>query len=139
MVAPQKYKPLAGFVTAWLNIFAYLFTLASATIFPAQLIATLAQARYPGYTAERWQIWTIYVALLIIATVVVVFRSSVIPPLQTAFFWVSLLAFSTLTITLLAASPSKQSVETVVLTWTNTSGWTPGLGFMLALGQGMWL
>jgi choline transport protein len=139
MVSPPSYRAAAAFVTAWLNILAYLFTLSSATIYPAQLIATVAQVYNPGYVAERWHIYLIYLLIMILSGIVVIFWSSIMPKLQSFYFFVSVLAVFAISIALLAASPTKQSAQTVLLDWTNMSGWSTGMGFMLAMGQGMWL
>lgn len=139
MVAPARLRPTAAFVTGWLNIFAYLFTTSSGAIFPAQLIATVAEIYNPGYTAERWHIWLIYVALLILSTLIVVFRASLMPKIQFVFFCASVLAVAIISILLLAMSPVKQPAKKVLVDWNNTSGWSPGLGFMLVMGQAMWL
>jgi choline transport protein len=139
MLAPERYRASAAFITAWFNIFAYLFTLASATIFPAQVIAQLAHIYNPEYTPERWHIWLIYVAILVVSTAVVTLKSSFMPRLQSIFFYASLLAVICISVILMAKGASGERAREVMTTWSNNSGWNDGLAYMLAMGQGMWL
>ena len=139
MLAPKKYRAPAAFVTAWFNIFAYLFTTASAAIFPAQLIAQIASIYNHGYTPERWQIWLIYVAILVFSTAVVILKSSFMPKLQSSYFYASLTCVVAISITLFATGASAGQAKEVMTTWSNTSGWNTGFAYMLATGQGMWL
>ncbi|KAI5460612.1 amino acid/polyamine transporter I [Mariannaea sp. PMI_226] len=139
MLAPERYRGPAAFVTAWFNIFAYLFTTASAAIFPAQLIAQLASIYNQSYIPERWHIWLIYVAILVFSTAIVILRSSFMPKLQSIYFCASLLAVVTISITLFATGADASRAREVMTTWSNTSGWNTGFAYMLAMGQGMWL
>lgn len=139
MVAGPKYQRSASFVVAWLTILAWLFITASSTIYPAQLTAQLAQIWYPSYTPERWQIWLIYAALLIGGTCVVIFGHSIMPKLEQIFCYLSMGAFVAFVVALLSASPSKQSGKTVFTEWENVSGWNDGFGFMLDIGQALWM
>ncbi|KAJ5634030.1 hypothetical protein N7528_001872 [Penicillium herquei] len=137
MVASEKYRQAAAFTVAWLNVLAWLFGTCSAVIYPAQLTMQLAQVYNPSYTPEKWQIWLLYVALLIIGTIVVIYGHAFIARVEIMLCCSSLLAFFVWIITLLAASKTKASAWSVFAKWENTSGWPNGFSFMLDVGQGM--
>lgn len=139
MVARPNYQKVAAYVTAWCTIFEWLFVVCSTTIFPAQLTAQLASIWFPSYTTERWQIYLIYVLLLVLGAAMVILCHGVMPKIEVFFCWSSLLAFLTFMITLVAASDSKQRASTVFAEWQNSSGWSDGFAFMLDVGQGMWM
>ncbi|KAJ5729203.1 amino acid transporter [Penicillium malachiteum] len=127
MIAGEKYRQAAAFTVAWLNVLAWLFGSCSSVIYPAQLTMQLAQVYNPSYTPERWQIWLLYVALLLIGMVVVIYGHAFIARVEIMLCCSSLLA----------ASKTKASAWSVFAKWENTSGWPNGFSFMLDVGQGM--
>lgn len=137
MIANEKYRNAAAFTVAWINIFSYVFGCCAATIYPAQLTMQVAQVYNPDFTPERWQIWLIYVALLVGGTVVVIYGHAFIARVEVFLCWSSLLAFATWVITLLAASEAKASAKHVFTQWENTCGWPDGFSFFLDIGQGL--
>lgn len=139
MVAPVHYRAIAAFFVGWMNAFAWLFTVASVTIYPAQLTGLIAEIYSSSYKSEAWHIYLIYVAFLVVSTAIVVYWSDLIPRIETILFYTSLLAAASYVITFLAASDKTQSAKTVITEWTGSSGWSPGLSFMLDMGQGMWM
>ena len=126
-------------MTAWFNIIAYLIVCASATIIPAQVIAGLIEIYYPNYVVHQWLVWIIYAVMITLSTAIVTLGASLVPKTQSTFFWASLLGIGVMSITVLAASSTKQSAESVFTTWDNVSGWTPGFGFLISTSQSMWL
>ncbi|KAJ5724811.1 hypothetical protein N7493_006539 [Penicillium malachiteum] len=139
MVANPRYKNLAAFSVAWFAILEWLFVVCSTTIYPAQLTAEIAFLWHPEYDCTRWQIYLIYVALLLLGTCMIIFCHRWMPRIETLFCWSSLLAFGTFVLTLAAASPTKQPASTVFAGWKNSSGWSDGMSFLLDVGQGMWI
>ena len=139
MVTHPKYRAGAAFVTAWFNIMAYLIVCASATIIPAQVIGGLIEIYYPDYIVHSWLVWIIYAIMIIVSTAIVTLGAALVPKTQSAFFWASLLGIIAMSITVLAASPTKQSAETVFVDWETVSRWTPGFSFLISTSQSMWL
>ena len=128
-----------AFVTAWFNIMAYLVIVTSGSIIPAQVIGGLIQIYHPTFAMQRWQVWTIYAALLLVSTIAVTLGPSLVPRTQSVFFWASVLGILVMSITVLAVGPTKNSAHLVFAEWDNPSGWSPGLAFMLSTGQSMWV
>ena len=91
----------------------------------------------PDFAATQWQIYLIYVALTIIATILLTLFNSHLPRAEIACFWMTCLGFIVSTTTVLARSDNKQSARTVFATWSNNSGWPDGAAFMIGVGQGM--
>lgn len=139
MVSSAKNRGTAAFYVGWMNALAWLFTTASVTIYPAQLTALIAEIYSSSYESERWHIYLIYVAFLIVSTAIVIFWSDLIPKIETILFYTSLLAAATYIITFLAAGPTHQSAKTVFTEWVGSSGWNTGFAALLDIGQGMWM
>lgn len=139
MVSPVKTRSGIAFITGWLSLLAYLFTTASGCLFMSESTIGLAEIYHATYVAERWHTWVVYVGYVGIATVIVTALPSLIPKTQSIFFWASLLGVTVITVTCLAASPSKQSGKAVLASYQNDqSGWPSGISFMLVVGQSMW-
>ncbi|CAG9993028.1 unnamed protein product [Clonostachys byssicola] len=139
MVSPPRLRRPIAFTTGWLSIFAYLFTISSASLFVVQTLFQLVTTQMGDFEPERWQTWLVYTGLLVFATATVSLFPKALPKLQTAMFWFSVLALGVISITLLAISPTKQPASMVFTKWTNQSGWSDGFSFILSIGQCMWL
>ena len=138
MISRLEYRAPLAFVTAWLNILAYLFATSSGSIFIAESVTGLAEVLEPQYVAQRWHVWLVYAAVNFSTTLIVTIAPSILSKTQSVFFWISLLGVLVITVTLLATSTTKQTADVVFITYETSSGWSSGLSFMLAVGQSMW-
>ncbi|KAJ5630181.1 hypothetical protein N7528_003838, partial [Penicillium herquei] len=121
MVAQLEHRALLAFVTGWLNILAYLFATSSGSIFIAESVTGLAEALYPQYVAQTWQVWLVYAAVNFTVTLIITIAPSILPKTQSLFFWTSVLGVLVITVTLFAASPTKQTAEAVFVAYENSS------------------
>lgn len=138
MVSGPRYRALAAYIIGWLSVLSWLFASCSLFIYTAKFFLSLATFYNPGYTATQWQEWLIYVALIIICTLMLCLLPQLVYLWNSLIFWVSVLGFLISVIALLAASDIKQSSSVVFLEWVNQTGWDNGVAFLLAVGQGMY-
>ncbi|KPI43975.1 Choline transport protein [Cyphellophora attinorum] len=138
MVAPIRYRALIAFSTGWLSIFAWLFTIASACIYCAQICVNMATLFHPQYIPEQWHVYLVYVAFVAACTLITVFLSRQIPLLETISFFASITGVVVFFVVVLAVSPTKQPASAVFVRWDNQTGWGDGTAFFLAVGQAMY-
>ncbi|KAF5615594.1 choline transporter [Fusarium tjaetaba] len=135
MVSSAKSRAIAAFITGWLSTLAWCLTTTSAAIYCAEIALALASLFHPSYVPTQWQTYLIYLLLLILAGLLVCFASRLLPSLEKFFFWCSLLAFVVMFVTMLVASGKKQSAEVVFARYSNETGWSDGMSFIIAVGS----
>ncbi|QKX64666.1 uncharacterized protein TRUGW13939_11842 [Talaromyces rugulosus] len=138
MVSSTGTRAFAAFITGWLSTLAWCLTTTSAAIYCAEVAQALASLFHPDYTPLQWQTYLIYLLLLILAGAFVCYAPKLLPTLEKGFFWCSLLAFLVSIITMLAASGPKQSAQVVFVKYSNQTGWSDGMSFVLAVGACMY-
>ncbi|KAF2496531.1 putative amino acid permease [Lophium mytilinum] len=138
MVSSEKHRAVAAFIMGWLSVIAWCLTTASASIFCAQMIGNLATFFNPTYVATQWQVYLVYVLVMILSTAIVCFLPRAIPKGEIAFFICNITAFCVFFITCLAVSHGRQSSRVVFTEYVNQTGWSNGMAFMLGVGQAMY-
>lgn len=103
----------------------------------AILVISTAAYFHPEFDAQRYQVYLLSVFLTIVSTLIVCLLPKTLGIIEKVCFWVSVLGAVVVTITMLAASGSKQSARTVFVEYKNQSGWDDGLSFLLAVGSAM--
>jgi choline transport protein len=103
------------------------------------MVAALAALYHENYVSAQWQIYLIYVAIIILCTAIVALLPRAIPALEKGLFFGSLAAFTVFFITVLATSKNKSSASRVFADWNNQTGWNDGFGFILACGTAMYV
>lgn len=139
MVAPEKYRTFAAFTAGWFNILAYILSLTSAASFNGTNIMGIVSIYYPEFQSQRYQAWLIACSTVVLSGTLATIFPKAVPRTQTFFFWGSIGGMISFAVALLAKSPVKATSESIFVTWTNVSGWTDGLAFMLAVGQSRWM
>lgn len=92
----------------------------------------------PDYTIQRWQIYLMFVLIMLLCIAIVVGLPTLLPKGEIMFFLASLIGFLFFFISVLATSSPKQTAATVFTTFTNLSGWNDGTAFMLGVGSAMY-
>lgn len=110
---------------------------ATAGLLGSQLIVGIIALYNPGYEAQPWQQFLIYLGYTLVAALVNAFGNSALPYInKTAISW-SIAGFVIISITVLAcASPDYNSAEFVFGNFLNETGWPDGLAWLLGLLQG---
>lgn len=105
---------------------------------PAEIVLSLASFFHTDYAPTQWQTYLVYLLFLIFGTLFVCCAPRLLPTTEKFFFWCSLLGFLVSFITMLAASGSKQSGQVVFVKYTNQTGWSDGMSFVIAVGSCMY-
>lgn len=106
--------------------------------YTAEIVLALASLFHSDYVPTQWQTYLVYLFLVIIGVLFVCFFPKLLPVMEKVFFWCSILGFVVSFITMLALSPSKQSGQTVFVTYSNQTGWSDGMSFIIAVGSCMY-
>lgn len=126
-----------SYVTGWINVSGWVALSATGGLLASTFIMDMILLLNPGYKAEPWHQFLLYVVITLIALVINAFLTRILPYLtKAAFFW-SITGFVVISITVLAtASPTYQPASWVYGEFINTSGWPDGVAWMLGLLQG---
>jgi choline transport protein len=139
MVAAPKNRAALAFTCGWLSVLAWYMTTSSNFSFCAQILLNVASFLHPEYQPTQWQVYLLYVVLVVIAVFIVTCMPRQIPLMEQLFFWMSISAFIATAVAMLARSPQKQSVSVVFVDWTNQTGWSDGTAFLLSAGSCMYM
>lgn len=74
---------------------------------------------------------------MVVCTFAVTVFPKVVPKMQSAFFWASVLGLAVIFIAILVWSPTKQPAKKVFAEWDNVAGWNDGITFMLDIDNVM--
>ncbi|KAG7416249.1 Choline transport protein [Fusarium oxysporum f. sp. rapae] len=110
----------AGFVTT----FGWITVTGSAPFLAGTMIQGLLVLNYPEtYIYERWHGTLIYWAVLVVAVVVCIFCSHILPLVEKISMTLHIALFFVILIVMCALSPTKHSASYVFTTFENNSGW----------------
>jgi choline transport protein len=103
------------------------------------MIAQLAAIYHHDYSPTSWQIYLIYIAVLVLCALVICLMPKQLPAVEKGLFFASITAIVVFFITVLATSKKSQTATTVFVDYKNQSGWPDGLSFLLSSGTAMYL
>lgn len=126
-----------SWVTGWINVSGWIALTATGGLLGSQLILGVVSLYNPDYEAQRWQQFLLYIGYTLVALLVNVFLTRLLPLItQAAFYW-SVAGFVIISITVLAtASPTYQPASFVYGAFINEVGWPDGVAWLLGLLQG---
>lgn len=118
----------------WLTNAGWFFITSASVLYPAQLTMSLVEATHPGFIAQPWQTYLLYVAFAL------AFLTLNMPRIFKVLNWTLIGACFTINFTalylligLLVRVQTKQSAQFVFLDYVNVSGWSDGSVFFIAL------
>jgi len=136
ITAGPKYGRVNGFFTGWLNLFGWLFDLASIASIPANIVLQMYAVFHPDYIFEEWHV---YVALLIITwacTAFVIFGNKLMPATQSVGLFLVIVG-GLVTIIVVVAMPKTHASHSFVWSkFVNTTGWSNGVAFLTSVLNG---
>ncbi|KAK0382815.1 hypothetical protein NLU13_9910 [Sarocladium strictum] len=126
-----------SYATGWINVSGWVALSATGGLLGSTFIINIISLCDRSYDAKPWHQFLIYIAFSLIALVINVFGTRLLPAFtKSAFIW-SLVGFVVISITILAcASPDYQSGDFVYGNFINETGWPDGLAWLLGLLQG---
>ncbi|KII91586.1 hypothetical protein PLICRDRAFT_513514 [Plicaturopsis crispa FD-325 SS-3] len=125
-------KPILGFCTGWIYSIAMVFTATSGNLSTALYIASLAEVG-TGRTVTRPEIAAIAWAVNISSGILNTVGTKAIGKMSTFYVWWTVGGTVVLVVTLLAASPEKNTAKFVFTDYENFTGWS-NRGFVVLLG-----
>ena len=137
VMSPRSLKRGLSWVTGWINLSGWVALVATNSVIESQFILYIARLEHPSYEPQRWHQFLIYIAVTIIALLINVFGSKLLPLInQFALAW-SMAGFVIISIVVLAcAAPNYATAEFVFTDFANSTGWPDGLAWLLGLLQG---
>ncbi|KAJ9143518.1 Amino acid/polyamine transporter I [Pleurostoma richardsiae] len=133
-LAPPKWKITVGWYSSWILLTMNLLSSISAIFAGAFSLQALIMISIDGYSAERWQTYLIFIAIISISLCVNVFIPRALHYLSLVGTAVHVLGFFTLIVTLLATTKEKNSAKVVFGTVTDYTGYnSAGVAFMVGM------
>lgn len=137
IISWKKTSRGISWVTGWINVSGWVALSATGGLLGSQLIIGVISLFNENYEPQRWQQFLIYIGYTVVALLINIFMTRLLPLInQAAFYW-SIAGFVIISITVLAcASPNYQSGQFVYGSFLNEVGWPDGLAWLLGLLQG---
>ena len=126
-----------SWVTGWINVSGWVALSATGGLLGSQLIVGVISFFHESYVPQRWHQFLIYIAYTVIALLINVFLTRLLPLFNQTAFWWSITGFVVISITVLScASPRYQGASFVYSGFINEVGWPDGVAWLLGLLQG---
>lgn len=103
------------------------------------MFALIASVYHPSYTPTSWQVYLIYIIVLVFCAAIICLLPRKLPGIEQWLFFASITAIIVFFITVLSTSTTKQAAATVFSNYVNQSGWDNGTSFMLSSGTAMYI
>ncbi|KAF2810824.1 uncharacterized protein BDZ99DRAFT_487622 [Mytilinidion resinicola] len=129
--------PHAGGQFHWMTKFTPELTCAKAMLTVPLMVIGMISIRYADIVIDRWMVFVGYQCTNIFCCIFNCVER-VLPKIALANLVVAVAATITIFISVLAASPTKQSAEFVFVTYENISGWSDGSAFLTGLLAANW-
>ncbi|KAJ9626842.1 hypothetical protein H2204_009858 [Knufia peltigerae] len=139
VLASEAHRKFLSFVVGWSNLIAWWFIISSAALFLASFVVGMAILTHPDYVAKAWQVWLVYVAIIVVATIIVIGGNDIMSFLTSMSLYWSLGCFFICFITAVAmhAGEPYRNASFVFGNFSNESGWSSSgtafvVGWMLS-------
>ncbi|KAJ5397165.1 hypothetical protein N7509_005278 [Penicillium cosmopolitanum] len=137
VISPTKWMPLLSWITGWVNCAGWVALTATGGLLGSQLVVGVIALMNPGYEAERWHQFLIYIGYNIAGFCINALANSLLPYFNKAAFTWSLGGFTIICITVLScSSPDFNNADFVFRKFINETGWPDGIAWLLGLLQG---
>ncbi|KAJ3530688.1 hypothetical protein NM208_g9215 [Fusarium decemcellulare] len=135
MTSTEKWRKILSFSAGWINIAGWLTLVTTEGFFAAQFISGASVVASNGrYVAEAWKTYLIFMAILTFSTVSMITCNRILGTWNNMALYWSILSVVVVSIVLLTTS-DKTEPEFVFTTFTNETGWTDGVAWLLGLLQ----
>ncbi|KKY18075.1 putative amino acid transporter [Phaeomoniella chlamydospora] len=132
-LAPENHKLFISWLTGWISIGGQLVLTASAAFAGGLQFQALITLNYPdSYIPTRWQGMLFYWLVILYAAVINIWGSKALPHSNNAAGVLHIAGFVALVIVFGVMAP-KHSASYVFTEFSNTSGWTDGVSWLVGL------
>ncbi|KAH8693796.1 amino acid/polyamine transporter I [Talaromyces proteolyticus] len=138
IVAAPKYKRYAAFVTGWMSIFGWWLGTCSGLSLVSTAILGLGSFLHPEYVVTQWQVYLVYILLIVVTVIPLFVCPRWLPTLSTVALGLTVTGFITWFIVILSIRHHSNSVEIITRETQGTSGWNPGTAWTLGIINSMY-
>ncbi|KAF2491701.1 amino acid transporter [Lophium mytilinum] len=136
-LTPERYRRPLSYLVAFLSWAGAVVTCASAMLTVPLMVIGMISMNYPDIVIDRWMVFVGYQCTNIFCAIFNCVER-VLPKIALANLVVAVAATITIFISVLVASPTKQSAEFVFVAYENSSGWSDGIAFLTGLLAANW-
>ncbi|GJN89992.1 hypothetical protein Rhopal_002981-T1 [Rhodotorula paludigena] len=124
ILSPPEWAPLISWVVGWFAWAGWTALTATTGSLAGELLIGMWALAHPGFEEQPYQIFVIFTGFIVIATLINIYASRLLPYVNSsAIIWSLTGAATIIIVTLACASPDYQSGNYVFRTYTNTTGW----------------
>ncbi|VUC25521.1 unnamed protein product [Clonostachys rosea] len=125
VLSPPSYAPLISYTTAAVTVIGTWLGAASTSNFISGMILSIVQFIHPEYVVYSWHKYLLYVGVIILASLLNIVGSQILPVFNKCIFAFSLATYFVTMITMLVCSyPNYNSFEWVFKDTAISTGWT---------------
>ncbi|CAG8047160.1 unnamed protein product [Penicillium salamii] len=136
IVAPDRWKNITAFIVGAINVVAWWINTASGTIYTAISAFGICQFMLPDFVGTQWQVYLCYLLLIFLTLLPLFFiPQRQIESFTKASMFLSILGFVLVVIVCLVMGRGHYRPSNLV-EYQSTSGWSPGPGWLLGIGNG---
>ncbi|CCX34321.1 Similar to Uncharacterized amino-acid permease C1039.01; acc. no. Q9US40 [Pyronema omphalodes CBS 100304] len=137
LVSPPKWAPLLSWSCGWINVVGWAFIVGTGASFGGQMILNIESLMHPGFVADPWHNFLMYLAIMTMAFLMNVFANGILPHLnKAALVWSILGLFIVMIAVLSCAAPNFRDAGEVFGGVLNETEWPTGIAWSLGLLQG---
>ncbi|KAJ5165189.1 uncharacterized protein N7500_007019 [Penicillium coprophilum] len=138
IIAPQKHKRFAAFMTGWMSILGWWMVTCSGLSLVAKAALGLGQFLYPDFEIKQWHEYCVYLASIIVTMTPLLLCPKKIPLITSWSLYLALSGFAIWFITTLAMSQQTNTRSPIVRSGQGTSGWNNGTAWLLGIINSMY-
>ncbi|KAF2112037.1 amino acid/polyamine transporter I [Lophiotrema nucula] len=132
LLAPAKWSKFLSWLTGWVSVLGWQAGCASGTFLGGTIIQGLLVLNDPTYNYQRWHGTLLLYAVLLVSVFVNTVAIRILPALEGIILILHVLGFFAILIPLVHLAPISPA-EFVFETWSNVSGYSDGLSWLVGL------
>ncbi|KAK2747143.1 hypothetical protein FQN57_002400 [Myotisia sp. PD_48] len=138
-LAPKKYANFVSYLTGWFGWAGSIFTCASVALGLGGAVVGMWQMGHPDFVIKPWHTVVAYQVINIFAYFFNCY-GKLLPKIATVTFYISLISFFVILITVPAKAPTHQDAKFVFATFINSTGWKQdGIAYLVGLINVNWV
>ncbi|CRL28604.1 Amino acid/polyamine transporter I [Penicillium camemberti] len=138
IIAPQKNKRFAAFVTGWMSILGWWMITCSGLSLVAKAALGLGQFLQPDFEIKQWHEYCVYLATIIVTMTPLLLCPKKIPLITSWSLYLALSGFAIWFITALVMHRNTNNMWDIIRSDQGTSGWSNGTAWLLGIINSMY-
>ncbi|KIV82016.1 hypothetical protein PV11_04157 [Exophiala sideris] len=133
LIAPEKTKRFTAFIVGWFSIIGWWVLTCSGISFAAIAIQGMVLFWFPNLTIHPWQLYLIYLAVIVASVLPVYFAERKVPLISQVALGLSVLGCLVTFVVLLAMRQQTQPGSSITASNQGSSGWNHGFAWALGI------